>query len=144
MVLTWARHTVAASWALQAEAESRCYTNQALCYLQLKQWRDAIYASTAALRLAGPCQQPKALCHRAHARLQRKEYKKALRDARAAQALLPSNRDVAQLVRRIHHEHAAKLKWQQRWRERCLAAVVGDGPSGNGGAAAAAGDDAMT
>ncbi|XP_014796714.1 PREDICTED: mitochondrial import receptor subunit TOM34 [Calidris pugnax] len=88
------------SESLQLNQECATYTNRALCYLTLKQYKDAVQDCTEALRLDP--KNVKALYRRAQALKELKDYKSSIADIKSLLKTEPKNTAALRLLQELN------------------------------------------
>ncbi|XP_009889059.1 PREDICTED: mitochondrial import receptor subunit TOM34 [Charadrius vociferus] len=88
------------SESLQLNQECATYTNRALCYLALKQYKEAVQDCTEALRLDP--KNVKALYRRAQALKELKDYKSSIADIKSLLKTEPKNTAALRLLQELN------------------------------------------
>ncbi|XP_074965184.1 mitochondrial import receptor subunit TOM34 [Phalacrocorax aristotelis] len=88
------------SESLQLSQECATYTNRALCYLTLKQYKEAVQDCTEALRLDP--KNVKALYRRAQALKELKDYKSSIADIKSLLKIEPKNTAALRLLQELN------------------------------------------
>ncbi|NWW53825.1 TOM34 protein, partial [Pedionomus torquatus] len=88
------------SESLQLKQECATYTNRALCYLTLKQYKEAVQDCTEALRLDP--KNVKALYRRAQALKELKDYKSSIADIKSLLKTEPKNTAALRLLQELN------------------------------------------
>ncbi|NXV23793.1 TOM34 protein, partial [Cepphus grylle] len=88
------------SQSLQLSQECATYTNRALCYLTLKQYKEAVQDCTEALRLDP--KNVKALYRRAQALKELKDYKSSIADIKSLLKTEPKNTAALRLLQELN------------------------------------------
>ncbi|NXN22834.1 TOM34 protein, partial [Nycticryphes semicollaris] len=88
------------SESLQLHTECATYTNRALCYLTLKQYKEAVLDCTEALRLEP--KNVKALYRRAQALKELKDYKSSIADIKSLLKTEPKNTAALRLLQELN------------------------------------------